>query len=102
MELYRAYIIGDDGRVIGFDKIECRNASEAIRKASSRRRARRSLDGPQARDCPSERKAKRKIQTLLESSLSLPRMERGERAPRRAENIDGKPERIKFGASPRN
>jgi hypothetical protein len=34
MELYRAYIIGDDGRIVGFDKIECRNDTEALQKAS--------------------------------------------------------------------
>lgn len=32
MELYRAYIIGEDGRIIG--KIKCRNDDEAIQKAS--------------------------------------------------------------------
>jgi hypothetical protein len=34
MELYQAYIIGDDGRIIGFDKIECRNDDEALQKVS--------------------------------------------------------------------
>ncbi|MDR6305645.1 hypothetical protein GGQ85_003369 [Nitrobacter vulgaris] len=33
MENYRAYLIGDDGRVAGFDKISCRDDAEALRKA---------------------------------------------------------------------
>jgi hypothetical protein len=33
-ELYRAYIIGDDGRIIGFNKIKCRNDTEALQKVS--------------------------------------------------------------------
>ena len=32
-ESYRAYLIGDDGRVAGFDKMSCRDDAEAIRKA---------------------------------------------------------------------
>ena len=34
MEIYRAYIIGDDGYIIGFDKMTCRDDAEAIQKAS--------------------------------------------------------------------
>ena len=34
MELYRAYTIGDDGRIIGFDKLKCRNDAEALQKVS--------------------------------------------------------------------
>jgi hypothetical protein len=39
MELYRAYVIGDDGRIIGFEKIKCRNDTEALQKV------RRLIDG---------------------------------------------------------
>ena len=33
MELYRAYIIDDDGYIIGFDKMNCHNDAEALQKA---------------------------------------------------------------------
>jgi hypothetical protein len=32
MDVYRAYLIADDGRIAGLDKMRCRNDSEAIRK----------------------------------------------------------------------
>lgn len=32
-ENYRAYLIGDDGRVAGFEKMSCRDDAEAISKA---------------------------------------------------------------------
>jgi hypothetical protein len=32
MDVYRAYLIGDDGRIAGFDKMTCRNDSEALRR----------------------------------------------------------------------
>ncbi|MDR6306556.1 hypothetical protein GGQ85_004289 [Nitrobacter vulgaris] len=34
MKKYQAYLIGDDGRIAGFDKMTCRNDAEALRKAS--------------------------------------------------------------------
>jgi hypothetical protein len=33
VENYRAYLIGDDGRIAGFDKMSCRDDAEAIGKA---------------------------------------------------------------------
>ncbi|EAQ33681.1 hypothetical protein NB311A_09956 [Nitrobacter sp. Nb-311A] len=33
MKKYQAYLIGDDGRIAGFDKMICRNDAEALRKA---------------------------------------------------------------------
>lgn len=33
-EKYQAYLIDDDGRIAGFDKMSCRNDAEALRKAS--------------------------------------------------------------------